>query len=556
VAVPGGKYPSGQYVGAGHDAANVTTGWANLTLSNADATLTWQEDADNDNQWTNVTSTTVSSTGNVTQDLSTVESDRWRLRMDVEKTGSNPTAELHDEGLLFGSSDPALSNPDPADGSQISSYGGGVSINVSDPDFDLAQSDSVTVTATNGSGGQIGQTSVTSNGTVTFSYTPLSGSNTITWTANDSYGNSGSFTQTFETPGVIQVRNESAPGQIISTASNITATFYGEDGTTVVQKSSPNGTIPISGVPTDTTYVVQVNANSYRPRRVVLSDLFEQRSVYLLPDTAASATIEFELNDRTGNFPSASQLFISKPIARNNSTDYVAIAADSFGATGSTRFVLEDNSRYLLRVKSPDGNVREIGSYSTSGDAVEPIPIGRVSVGSTIDEGSAVNTGYVTENGQTFLRVTYSDPENRTEELSYKVINESGVVIEPEKTVDVSGTYRSTIPVNDTSSATVNYSYVRDTGSGTVTKSGNASVGGVPGIAKTWPIGDQVLSLSGYLLIVGITGLLVIRDPGVAAIVGTVTASLLTFIGVVSVPYMALGVAGTTALLFNVGRVR
>jgi len=547
---------AGQYVGAAHDAENVTTGWANLSIQNAEATVTWQEDSDADGTWTNVTSTTATSTTNVTQDLSATTSDRWRVRVDYAKTGANADVQIHDEGLLFSPSAPTLSDPEPPDEAQIQNAVGNVSINVSDADFPLAQGDSVDVSATDADGNSLGSTTLTSNGTASLSYSSVAGENTIQWSATDSYGTTTTFEQTFETPGVIEVRNESEPGTIVSTASNITATFYGDDGETVIQKSSSDGTIQIAGVPTNTEYVVAVNANGYRPRRVRLTNLFDQRSVYLLPEGANSANIQFELNDRTGNFPSDSELIISKPITRNNSTTYVDIAADSFGATGSTRFILEDNSRYLLRVKSPDGSVREIGAYTTSGAAVEPIPIGRVSVGSTIDSGGALQTGYITENGKTYLRVTYADPDNQTESLTYKVVNETGGVVEPERTVTVSGEYRATIPVNSTGAATVNYSYTRQTGAGLVTKSGNASVGGLPGIARGWPIDEQVLSLSGYILVVGVTGLLVIRDPGVASIAGTVVASLLTFIGVVAIPYMALGVAGVTAVLFNIGRVR
>jgi len=542
------------YIGAAHDAESVTSGWTNLTLQNADATVTWQEDADGDGAWTNITSTTYSTSGNVTADLSATPSDRWRVRVDFETTGSNPVAELHDEGVLFASSGPTLSDAEPPDQAKIENAVGDVSINVSDADFSLAQGDNVTVSASDDDGNSLGSTTLTSNGTASLAYSSEAGENVIEWTATDAYGTSDTYTQTFETPGVIEVRNESSPGQIISTPSNITATFYGADGTTVVEKTSDNGTIPIAGVPTDAEYVVAINAVGYRPRRVVLTNLFEQRSVYLLPESAEAANVQFKLNDRTGDFPSASELIISKPITRNNSTEYVAIAADSFGATGSTRFILEDNSRYVLRVESPDGAVRDLGAYTTSGAAVEPLPIGRVSVGSTIDSGSAIQTGYVTENGQTYLRLTYADPENRTESLSYTVTNETGAVIEPERSVSVDGEYRATIPVSESGSATVNYSYTRQTDAGLVTKSGNASVGGVPGIAKTWPIDSQVLSLSGYILIVGVTGLLVIRDPGVASIVGTVVASLLTFIGVVQIPYMALGVAGVTAVFYNVGR--
>lgn len=550
---PGAELARGDYVGQARS-VDASTGYTEFrTLQNAEATVTWQ--GYDGSSWTDIKTNSYTTAGNKSVSLPEGQFEQYRPDVSLAPTSPDYRAELDATGVSFAGSAPTLSGPQPT--GEQTTFDGTLEIDVSDPDFGDAEGDSVTVTAAN-QNGQIGSTTVAQNGTATISYSALAGTNDISWSATDSYGDAASSppSQSFTTPEVIEVRNESDPGQIISTPSNISATFYGSDGETVIEKTSDDGIISIAGVPAGSEYTVSINAVGYRPRRVTISELFEQQSVYLLPETAEAANVQFELNDRTGDFPSASELIISKPITRNGSTEFVAIATDSFGATGSTRFILEDNSRYLLRVESPDGAVRDLGAYMTSGAAVEPLPIGQVSVGSTIDSGSAIQTGYVTKDGQTYLRVTYADPQNRTESLNYTVVNETGAVIEPERSVDVDGEYRATIPVAESGSATVNYSYTRQTDAGLVTKSGNASVGGVPGIAKTWPIDSQVLSLSGYILIAGVTGLLVIRDPGVASIVGTVVASLLTFIGVVQIPYMALGVAGVTAVFYNVGRVR
>jgi len=152
---------SGTFVGAPHDAENVNTGFSNLTLSNASATVTWQEDADGDGQFTNVTATTYTTSGNKTADLSTTTSDRWRVRVDVDTTGSNPTAQINDEGVLFASAAPALSDPEPPDQAKIENAVGNVSINVSDSDFSLAQGDTITVSATDDDGTNLGSTTVT-----------------------------------------------------------------------------------------------------------------------------------------------------------------------------------------------------------------------------------------------------------------------------------------------------------------------------------------------------------------------------------------------------------
>jgi hypothetical protein len=553
-SIGGGAADTGQYLGAPHDAEHIQTGYANLTLQNTEATITWQEDGDGDGSWTNVSSATVSTTTNVTQDLSGTTSDRWRVRVDVEATGDPPTAEIHDEGLLFESSSPTLSDSEPPDGMQIQNATGNVSINVSDADFPLAQGDNVTVSATDDEGNSLGSTTLTSNGTASFSYSSDAGENTIQWTATDEYGHTGTFTQTFETPATLEVRNESDPDSIVQTQTNITATFFGADGETVIERPSADGTFNLSGLPADAEYVVSVDAEGYRTRQTIITSLYDQQNVYVLPQNASAATIEFQLNDQTGRFPSEdTTLFVEMPLRVNNSTTYKTVFADQFGATNARRVVLRDNTRYRLKVRNGQGETRVLESYTTAGDAIAPLTIGQVQVSGEIgDRGVAFEATVVETDTGRALRVVYRDPEQLTDEVEIGVeYNDSAYVPNTTGTAGY-GRYITTIPISnstpDNATFNVTYAALRDG----ATIYGQTQAGAVGEL--DFGVASLPLSLLGWMLTIGLTSMVIIRTPRLAPATGTATASMLTIAGVLAIPAPALGISGAISVLAVAGR--
>lgn len=139
-------FPSGTYVSQTHDASAVTTGWTDLTLDNATASVEWLADTDGDGTFeTTAASGSFATTANHTLDVSGTTADDWRVNVTFERTGAEPTAEVHDEGLLFQARDPTASNLDP-DGTTITGDNDvQLSADVSDADFATAQGDSVTV---------------------------------------------------------------------------------------------------------------------------------------------------------------------------------------------------------------------------------------------------------------------------------------------------------------------------------------------------------------------------------------------------------------------------
>ena len=545
---------TGMYIGAAHDAENIHTGFTNLTLQNASADVTWQEDGDGDGVWTNVSSTTYTTSGNVTADLSGRTSDRWRLRVDVTATGGAPVAEIHDEVLLFESTSPTLSDPDPADDIKIQNATSNVSIDLSDTDLPLTQGDNVTVSASDDDGNSLGSTTLTSNGTVSFSYQSEAGENEITWTASDDYGNSDRFVQRFTTPSQLFVRNESAPSQIVNTRSNITATFFGDDGETVVESSSDDGVFNFSGLPADTEYTVTVSADGYRSRQVIITSLFDQQNIYLLPDDADAANIDFVLNDETGRFdPGKTTLFVEMPLRRNNTTEYRTAFADQFGATDTLRVTLRDGTRYRLKVRNGEGEVRELSSYTTSGADTATLTIGQVKVsGEVNDRGVAFDSQIIETDQGRAIRVVYRDPERRTDNIEVEIMH-NGSKYTPNLTDSASdGRYIATVPINNSTAANASFdvSYQADRVGGDV--SGGEQIGDVGDIGVPLPV--LPLSLMSWTATLGAMGMVVIRTPRLAPAAGTVTASGLSIIGWLSVPAPALGIAGAISIFAVLGR--
>lgn len=186
------------YVGAPHAVTNAAQGFADLVLSNATATVTWEENTTSG--WQPVNSSTFTTTGNHTLALTGASNDSLRPNVTFEATGSNPTAELDAEGILFtdhaATADNASANPS---ATSTNNENVTLSVPISDPEFGTSQGDSVTVEFYL-DGNLIDTQTVTSNGTVSTTATGLAdGAHTWHVELTDSYGlSSTSSTFSFE----------------------------------------------------------------------------------------------------------------------------------------------------------------------------------------------------------------------------------------------------------------------------------------------------------------------------------------------------------------------
>lgn len=58
----------------------------------------------------------------------------------------------------------------------------------------------------------------------------------------------------------------------------------------------------MSGLPADQEFVVIADPDGYYSRRVVITSLFEQQTMYVLSKNEAAVQNRFVLNDRSGQF--------------------------------------------------------------------------------------------------------------------------------------------------------------------------------------------------------------------------------------------------------------
>lgn len=565
VTIGGGGSDKGTYISQNHSAEQIEQGFTNLTLENASANVRWEYNTSNG--WEVANSSTYTATANHTLDLSGHSSrDIWRVNVTFDNESGVTTAELHDEGVEFTPDDPSVSNVQPADGTQLSDAGINMSFDLSDGDLATTQSDSLTLDWFV-DGSKVNTKTVASNGTYNYTESGLNGGDhTYHIEVGDDYGHqTSSNTRDFKVPDTLTIHNESAPDQKLTSVS-ATVRFFG-DGT-IVERSSSQGEINLTGLPVTQDMTVVAEADGYVTRATFIESIYEQQRVYLLNDTVEpTANIVFELDDKTGEFPDQSTtLKVRRGLSRdrdNDGTDEIefeTVSGDVFGASGQFATTLvSNNTRYNLVVENEDGDVRELGSYTVTGDDVAQLEVGSIKFsGGQVKEGVAFAGALQKNNGNKFVKLSYRDPNERTEYFVYNVTNtSSGATLSSGNSTGQYGTFSKTISVPASAPDDVGYTinWTAKLTDGTEI-SGQTFVGDVPEIAKSLGLDPTVLAYMSYIFIAAITGLVVIFDDRLAALTGTATATALTLIGAVSIPPLALGIAGTVSVLFNVGRIR
>lgn len=353
--------------------------------------------------------------------------------------------------LFYTAAAPELSNPDPADQANITSYDGDISIDISDGDFGKQVGDSVTVEATDASGSTVGSTTVSSNSTVTFSYSPVAGKNEITWSATDDVGETDTFTQVFRTPDTLYIRNESAPTQLVDN-STLDVTFYASN--TSLQTTTSNGTVSLDGLPADERIVGVVNAGGYYSRHIVIQSIFSQESVYLLDKNVSAVEDRFTLSDQSGQFEQdETAVVVKRPLTRDydgdgaNETRYETVAADQFGVAGYSLF-LEEGVRYRIAVRDVD-DYQRLGPYTADVSETVKLQPGEFQIAINDSAEGYYPLGAYEEyqaNGGEHQRLTfeYYDAANKTDQLEITVYQQGNASNQLEPTTTLQGPFGAT----------------------------------------------------------------------------------------------------------------
>jgi len=378
-------------------------------------------------------------------------------------------------------------------------------------------------------------------------------------------------------PAELKVFEEESPSTLVD-GITLRVRVFGQESNTVIERSVTDGTMDLTGIPSDERLVLTVNedsTNDYAYRRIIIESVEQQQEVYLLNTTSNPDDVDvvFELQDRTGNYPAEStRLYIEKPITKDfdgdnsNETRYQTVAGDLFGGTGEFVTVLEGEERYRLRIENAQGDTRMLGSYTAQLNDRVSLDVGQVSLAASGEAGYAADLLTFTNDtdgdgyAEQFVRVYYIDAERRTEEFSFTLRNRSaGTVVASDTFQGSYGEFSAVYKVAENESDAayrLTWNATREQADGTdKTISDTEYAGSVPGFWGDIPLDPRWASLIGYVSIVAVAGLIVITEPALGGLAATGWASLLTIIGIVTIPAPALGLGGALSVLALLGRV-
>lgn len=427
---------SGTYTSTSHNASQIKKGFANLSTTDANYTIDWQYY--NGSSWVTANTTTGTQSGNITTDVST-DADKWRVNLTYSPDGLDDQSELllHDEGVLFENDAAVVDNASatPSGGEKLTTKGVTLSIDVNDSQFGTAQGESLSVEFQQKAPGDSSFSTVTtntlnSNGT---SSTTLSGlvGGTHEWRVivTDDYGaQTTSQTFTFNVPDTLYIRNVTSLNLI--TGSDVTVTFY--DGG-VVERTTSNGEVDLTGLPVETTMVVNIEHPDYHDRTLIITNIYEQQTAYLLNNTEASVEVRFELEDRTGLFEGNNpRLFIQRPINSSGTLDWKTVVADEFGVAGVTTD-LQESQRYRLILENDQGDKRVLGTYTADVSETVTLTIGSIEPDGLADNQEwGYNASYINSSSGNYVKFSFNDTADATDTIWIEIHefgNESNVLL-------------------------------------------------------------------------------------------------------------------------------
>ena len=379
-----------------------------------------------------------------------------QVTTDSTGTGTIPVSQTSgpEEVVLFENHSPEIDNASatPQGGEVIQQSQIDLSVNVSDAEFGTLQGESLDATFFL-DGQQVGTDAVSANETTSTTVSNLEGGSHEWYVVvEDNYGQqTTSDTFSFGIPSTLRVFNESDPDQLVDNNVQLRLRFFtGEQTGQVFERTVSDGTVDLTGLPSNERFVVTVDddAENFTYRRIIVDSLIEQQEVYLLPKKVDSVEVDFRLTDYTGTYPpTGTELYIESPISKDfdgdgsNETEYRVISGDNFGASGSFPATLQTRERYRLRVRNGP-NQRVVGSYTATISQVEEIRIQGLTLEAPEGQTYATLTNITSVNKQRQLNFKYRDESNTTDQFSVTIVERaSGNVTYTDTVTDA--------PIND-----------------------------------------------------------------------------------------------------------
>jgi len=328
---------------------------------------------------------------------------------------------------------PEVSNRQPADGSALSEREQEFSIDISDSDFAF---DGDTVDATLFIDGEsVGSETLSANGSASITTTiSEGGGHEYYWVVSDRYGlETTTSTFSFDIPSELRIYNESSPDNLVDNVTVEILFYGGPDGDQFTfQRETSNGVVDMSGLPVDQEFVVVASADGYNNRRIYVESLFQQASVFLLPESSTAAYNVFQIDDKSGSYPPGeTRLIIQRGLNKSGNFSWYTVSGDFFGGTNSHETYLRYNQRYRLIVENNQGDRRVIGAYMALDESnPKVITISSIVVSPPDGQNYYANTWIddaTEDDGKKTLKFSYNDPDKLTDSLDL-VIHERGNV--------------------------------------------------------------------------------------------------------------------------------
>lgn len=468
----------------------------------------------------------------------------------------------HTVSLNTGDSAPEQSNPQP-DGT-VSNDPVTLSVDIDDEDF---PQDTVSATFFV-DGNQVGTETLQSPGTATVQVNGISGGE-HTWSVNttDAYGNSNVQQYSLNLPSNATIFEIADPPEKLDQR-QINASFIRPGEDTVISREifDPEAKTSLRGLPVDSPYIVSLEADNVVDRRTVVFSLIEQQQFFLLNQSANTVDVEFNVDDRTGEFGGDSLLVVERALNVSatgpDETKYVNVAGDEIGSRAAFTTTLEGDVRYRVRIVSPDGQTRQLGAFSVNRSRSVDLVITGLNQGvaDADSTGPTINTTReVSGSGGSktkTVRFVYQDPDNETDALSL-TIHEAG---DPSNVFAQTDAAVTALPLGNFSyketfsgaaantTLVANYSYTR--GGSTVDRTISFGVAQQPiGI----PLGDGWTQIFGVGFLVVLGGIFSIGNARIGALVIPGVAFVLNVTGILSgvVTLAAVGLAFAVAVGYN-----
>lgn len=344
-------------------------------------------------------------------------------------------------------------------------------------------------------------------------------------------------------PSTLFVFQEQNPTQLISGSAEVRVRFFVDGSEEVIERTVTDGTVDLSGLPSDQQFVVTVSAEGtpYTYRRIVVDSLSEQQDVYLLNQSRATTVdVEFALTDYTGQYPgSETNLFIERPITKDfdndgsNETRYRTILGDNFGSTGQFPATLAQNERYRLRIVNQP-NQRILGAYTAARSEVQNIRIQDLEINRNSFGTWTTFASEETINGSRTLTARYIDKTTETSHLSVEIYernNPSNVVYSDTITnapIQNYSAYR--IPIENDTSYVLNWTITR----GGKTINQRQLIGG-GSLNMEIPLDSDWLGTFGFVFVAFVASLAGARKDHIIGVVVVAIAGMMMGLQVVKI---------------------